>query len=96
MVLDPIPQPLPVHFFGSRPQPPTSQVDTQRRNFLPRHLATKQPFLHISHNHFTIILAYSTQLFRKHANISAYLALLIGSEKSARKLVLRAVLGVWH
>ena len=22
MVLDPIPQPLPVHFFGSRPQPP--------------------------------------------------------------------------
>ena len=24
MVLDPIPQPLPVHFFGSRPQPPPS------------------------------------------------------------------------
>jgi len=24
MVLDPIPQPLTVHFFGSRPQPPTS------------------------------------------------------------------------
>jgi len=24
MVLDPIPPPLPVHFFGSRPQPPTS------------------------------------------------------------------------
>ena len=24
MVLDPIPQILPVHFFGSRPQPPTS------------------------------------------------------------------------
>ena len=24
MVLDPIPQSLPVHFFGSRPQPPTS------------------------------------------------------------------------
>ena len=24
MVLSPIPQPLPVHFFGSRPQPPTS------------------------------------------------------------------------
>jgi len=24
MVLDPIPQPLPVHFFGSRPQPLTS------------------------------------------------------------------------
>jgi len=27
MVLDPIPQPLPVHFFGSRPQPPTSPYD---------------------------------------------------------------------
>ena len=26
MVLDPIPQSLPVHFFGSRPQPPTSHV----------------------------------------------------------------------
>ena len=25
MVLDPIPQPLPVHFYGSRPQPPTSR-----------------------------------------------------------------------
>jgi len=25
MVLAPIPQPLPVHFFGSRPQPPTSR-----------------------------------------------------------------------
>ena len=28
MVLDPIPQSLPVHFFGSRPQPPTSRVDS--------------------------------------------------------------------
>ena len=27
MVLDPIPQPLPVHFFGSRPQPPTSRPE---------------------------------------------------------------------
>ena len=27
MVLDPIPQILPVHFFGSRPQPPTSRHD---------------------------------------------------------------------
>ena len=25
MVLDPIPQSLPVHFVGSRPQPPTSR-----------------------------------------------------------------------
>ena len=35
MVLDPIPQSLPVHFFGSRPQPPTShpkyeQIISQR------------------------------------------------------------------
>ena len=27
VVLDPIPQPLPVHFLGSRPQPPTSRQD---------------------------------------------------------------------
>ena len=26
MALDPIPQSLPVHFFGSRPQPPTSPI----------------------------------------------------------------------
>ena len=29
MVLDPIPQSLPVHFFGSRPQPPTSHSQEQ-------------------------------------------------------------------
>jgi len=29
MVLDPIPQSLPVHFFGSRPQPPTSPSNEQ-------------------------------------------------------------------
>ena len=29
MVLDPIPQSLPVHFFGSRPQPPTSRLNTR-------------------------------------------------------------------
>jgi len=28
MVLDPMPQSLPVHFFGSRPQPPTSPRHT--------------------------------------------------------------------
>ena len=27
MILDPIPQSFPVHFFGSRPQPPTSLSD---------------------------------------------------------------------
>ena len=26
MVLDPIPQSLPIHFFGSQPQPPTSRL----------------------------------------------------------------------
>ena len=30
MVLDPILQPLPVHFFGSRPQPPTSPLHVSR------------------------------------------------------------------
>jgi len=29
MVLDPIPQILPVHFFGSRPQPPTSRRESR-------------------------------------------------------------------
>jgi len=29
MVLDPIPQSLPAHFFGSRPQPPTSLTSTE-------------------------------------------------------------------
>jgi len=33
MVLDPIPQPLPVHFFGSRPQPPTSQMNITMHEF---------------------------------------------------------------
>jgi len=28
MVLDPIPQSLPLHFFGSRPQPPTSPLSS--------------------------------------------------------------------
>jgi len=32
MVLDPIPQSLPVHFFGSRPQPPTSPRGQQYRS----------------------------------------------------------------
>jgi len=29
MVLDPIPRSLPVHFFGSRPQPPTSPLKVE-------------------------------------------------------------------
>jgi len=32
MVLDPIPQSLPVHFFGSRPQPPTSPHASNSRD----------------------------------------------------------------
>jgi len=34
MVLDPIPQSLPVHFFGSRPQPPTSLLDLFYMNYM--------------------------------------------------------------
>jgi len=34
MVLDPIPQPLPVHFFGSRPQPPTSPHAQDNKSFV--------------------------------------------------------------
>ena len=36
MVLDPIPQSLPVHFYGSRPQPPTSHTKTR----------ALQPYIH--------------------------------------------------
>ena len=36
MVLDPIPQSLPVHFFGSRPQPPTSLSLTEKTHVLCR------------------------------------------------------------
>jgi len=32
MVIDPIPQSLPVHFFGSRPQPPTSPAASAYRH----------------------------------------------------------------
>ena len=42
MVLDPIPQSLPVHFFGSRPQPPTSHcisAKTSRHCNTPQHAA---------------------------------------------------------
>ena len=34
MVLDPIPQSLPVHFFGSRPQPPTSRLQSSRQVYV--------------------------------------------------------------
>ena len=37
MVLDPIPQPLPVHFLGSRPQPPTSPFYCLEGNNVPTH-----------------------------------------------------------
>jgi len=40
MVLDPIPQSLPVHFFGSRPQPPTSPSDSACRR---RHVVALRP-----------------------------------------------------
>ena len=36
IVLDPIPQSLPVHFFGSRPQPPTSRQEFARANWKER------------------------------------------------------------
>ena len=52
MVLDPIPQSLPVHFFGSRPQPPTSpsacksadfqRVQVSHTHSLPRFLSHTQ------------------------------------------------------
>ena len=41
MVLDPIPQSLPVHFFGSRPQPPTSRRALTVENLSKSHLMTQ-------------------------------------------------------
>jgi len=57
-------------------------ISQPNNHFCIFHTIISQLFWHIQHN-------YST-------NISAHLALLIGSEKSARKLVVRAILGVWH
>ena len=42
MVLDPIPQSLPVHFFGSRPQPPTSPIESIRGHLCSGYCATSQ------------------------------------------------------
>jgi len=38
MVLDPIPQMLPVHFFGSRPQPPTSPSTAMEVRWIPKEM----------------------------------------------------------
>ena len=43
MVLNPIPQPLPVHFFGSRPQPPTSHGVLQTESSQKHQTAFKAP-----------------------------------------------------
>ena len=43
MVLDPIPQSLPIHFFGSRPQPPTSPYT---HTHISVHL-----YIHATHTH---------------------------------------------
>ena len=51
MVLDPIPQSLPVHFFGSRPQPPTSprySASILRIQWLP-HQSHTYEWLEVSH-----------------------------------------------
>ena len=42
MVLDLIPQPLPVHFFGSRPQPPTSPCHVGGREIELQHSALQR------------------------------------------------------
>ena len=46
MVLDPIPQSLPVHFFGSRPQPPTSPYLSHSEHTFPAF----SPYIHLSHS----------------------------------------------
>jgi len=58
MVLDPIPQSLPVHFFGSRPQPPTSLLPS-----ISQTVSSCKRFIHLSFflvykNTWTPILPY--------------------------------------
>jgi len=48
MVLDPIPQSLPVHFFGSRPQPPTSHPSRGRIHLVLHSLHSQT---HTKHKH---------------------------------------------
>jgi len=50
MVLDPIPQSLPVHFFGSRPQPPTSHPPSPCSHRCLR-VASKAPKTNKSRSH---------------------------------------------
>jgi len=61
MVLDPIPQSLPVHFFGSRHQPPTSHyeafsyVSPERHNSIIKLKSSKKRFF--------VFLTWTAQLF---------------------------------
>ena len=48
MVLDPIPQSLPVHFFGSRPQPPTSRYTL--RHTAPHRNSQQHPATQVQHS----------------------------------------------
>ena len=70
MVLDPIPQSLPVHFFGSRPQPPTSHlyinISTASSNLTHQH-----PSLYYPPRVFTLKLILHMmhyELFSLHMN----------------------------
>ena len=53
MVLDPIPQSLPVHFCGSRPQPPTSHIDYSHKSTTRIHLYICIHYTHIHIKHST-------------------------------------------
>ena len=78
MVLDPIPQPLPVHFFGSRPQPPTSPrqsvntlaeylVFTKKKNCEPkRPLSSPDTLAEYLDQHCISALHISTAYFLRH------------------------------
>jgi len=61
MVLDPIPQSLPVHFFGSRPQPPTSPFVRQKR--LSQKRLTCRPMWMISTKSLCIFIYLYLSLF---------------------------------
>ena len=99
MVLEPIPQSLPVHFFGSRPQPPTSPEFT-RALLQKRPTDTslcRRPYVHISRSPLQRALGCSGLFCKRHIIIRRCVAhlytclgpLLLQKRRSITSLLLR-------
>ena len=59
MVLDPIPQSLPVHFFGSRPQPPTSRGSSRLHD---SYCAMSDHDSYMCHDSYTLAMTNLTHI----------------------------------